>query len=57
MKLRLPWKKKEEKEEEEKDAAEILAEIELKSVRAWIKHFKKRRGEFYAGKREGFKTL
>ena len=47
MKLRLPWKKKEEREEEEKDAAEILAEIELKSVRAWIKHFKKRRGEFY----------
>ena len=48
--MRLPWKKKEEEKEEkekEKDAAEILAEIELKSVRAWIKHFKKRRGEFY----------
>jgi len=44
--LRLPWKKKEE-EKEEKDAAEILAEIELKSVKAWIKRFKKRRGEFY----------
>jgi len=44
--LRLPWKKKEEKKEG-KDAAEILAEIELKSVRTWIRRFKKRKGEFY----------
>jgi len=42
--LRLPWKKK---KKEEKDAAEILAEIELKSVKAWIRRFKKRRSEFY----------
>jgi len=35
------------KRKKEKDAYDVLAEIELKATKAWIKKYKTPRGDFY----------